>query len=454
MNRLRAPFAAVAAVALLGLSGSPKPVAAQQTVPLRPDRPTSGAPAGVVAVDRIVAVVNDQVVTLRELEDRAAGVAAQIRRSGGQSLPEDTLRRQVLERMVNDLIQAQLAKETGVRIDDAMVDKTVQRIAEDNGMSPDNFRAALEREGVTLSKFRDDLRSELAIARLREREVDSAVIVTDAEVDTELARQARDGAAEVEFKLRHVLVGVPPQASPEQVELRRRRAVQALAELRQGKPFAEVAAAFSDAPDSLQGGDLGWRSAARLPPLFLDAIRRLKPGGITDVLRSANGFHVIRLDETRSAPRAAETTAQTRARHILIRGREGLSDSEIRERLTRLRARVAGGEPFEELARVHSDDGSAQMGGDLGWISPGDTVPEFERAMDALKAGELSQPVQSPFGWHLIQVVERRSEALTEDRKRAAARQAIRARKADEAYQDWLRQQRDRAFVQLRLEER
>lgn len=453
MTRLPAPFAAIAAVALWVAIG-PMQAAANEVTPLRLDRQVAGTQVGVVSVDRIVAVVNDQVVTLRELDERAAGVAAQIRRSGGQSLPEETLRRQVLERMVNDLIQAQLAKETGVRIDDATVDKTVQRIAEDNGMSLANFQAALQREGITLAKFRDDLRSELSIARLREREVDSAVIVTDAEVDTELARQARDEAAEVEFRLRHVLVAVPPQASPEQVESRRRRAVQALTELRQGRAFAEVAAAFSDAPDSLQGGDLGWRSAARLPPLFLEAIRRLKPGAITDVLRSANGFHVIRLEETRTAQRAAETIAQTRARHILIRGREGLNDTEIRERLARLRARVVTGEPFEELARVHSDDGSAQMGGDLGWISPGDTVPEFERAMDALKPGELSQPVQSPFGWHLIQVVERRSEAVSEDRKRAAARQAIRARKADEAYQDWLRQQRDRAFVQLRLEER
>lgn len=453
MNRFHAPFAAIAAVALL-VAGGASQALANEVTPLRLDRQVAGTPVGVVAVDRIVAVVNDQVITLRELEERAAGVAAQIRRSGGQSLPEETLQRQVLERMVNDLVQAQLAKETGVRIDDATVEKTVQRIAEDNGMSLTNFRAALEREGVTMAKFRDDLRSELSIARLREREVDNAVIVTDAEVDTELARQARDEAGEVEFRLRHVLVAVPQQSSPEQVESRRRRAVQALTELRQGKPFAEVAAAFSDAPDSLQGGDLGWRSAARLPPLFLEAVRRLKPGGITDVLRSANGFHVIRLEETRAAQRAAETVAQTRARHILIRGREGLSDTEVRERLARLRARVVSGEPFEELARVHSDDGSAQMGGDLGWISPGDTVPEFERAMDALKPGELSQPVQSPFGWHLIQVVERRAEALSEDRKRAAARQAIRARKADEAYQDWLRQQRDRAFVQLRLEER
>ena len=408
----------------------------------------------VVPVDRIVAVVNDDVVTLAELNERAKGVAAQIRRSGGQSIPEETLQRQVLERMVMDLVQTQLAKETGVRIDDATVDRTVQRIAEDNRLSLSDFRAALEREGVGFTRFREDLRGELAMARLREREVDNTIVVTDAEVDTELARAAREGAAELEFRLRHVLVMVPQQASPEQVESRRRRAVQALTELRRAAPFAEVAAAYSDAPDALQGGDLGWRAAGRLPPLFLDAVRALKPGGVTDVLRSANGFHLIRLEETRSAAKAAESVAQTRARHILIRGREGLADTEIRERLARLRARVAAGESFEELARVHSDDGSAQSGGDLGWISPGDTVPEFERAMDALKPGDLSQPVQSPFGWHLIQVLERRSETMSEERKRAAARQAIRARKSDETYQDWLRQQRDRAFVQLRLDER
>jgi peptidyl-prolyl cis-trans isomerase SurA len=250
-----------------------------------------------------------------------------------------------------------------------------------------------------------------------------------------------------------VLVMVPAQASPEQIEQRRRRALAALSELRRGANFAQVSATFSDAPDALQGGSLGWRASGRLPALFLDAIEKLQPGEVSDILRSPNGFHIVKLLEKRGRA-AAAGVQQSKVRHILTRAREGLSESETRERLQRLRERIAGGADFAELARVHSEDASATKGGDLGWVAPGDTVPEFERAMNALATGEVSAPVQTPFGWHLIQVQERRSDELSEDRKKLAARQSIRARKGDEAYSDWLRQTRDRAFVENRLEER
>jgi peptidyl-prolyl cis-trans isomerase SurA len=248
-------------------------------------------------------------------------------------------------------------------------------------------------------------------------------------------------------------VVVPEQASPEQIQSRRERAEQALAQLKTGADFRQVAAAYSDAPDALQGGSLGWREGERLPAIFHDAIKALKPGEISSVLRSSNGFHILKLNEKRNTE-APLMVQQTHARHILIKTNEIVSESEARSRLRTLKERLDNKADFAELARVHSDDASAARGGDLGWLSPGDTVPEFERAMDGLKPGEISEPVQSPFGWHLIQVLERRNQDMSQERVRLMARQALRARKSDEAYQEWVRQLRDRAYVETRLEER
>jgi peptidyl-prolyl cis-trans isomerase SurA len=426
---------------------------AQFVSPPPPRAAVQPSPSRVVPVDRIVAVVNDEVITQNDLNERQALLARQFQRQGGQLPEPDVLARQVLERMINDLLQVQLAKETGIRVDDATLDRTIERIAQENKLSLADFRAALERDGIKYPRFREDIRSEILLARLREREVENALVVTDAEVDTELAREARDKTGDSEFRLAHILVLVPPQAGNEQIESRRRRALQALAELRRGADFSQVAATYSDAPDATQGGNLGWRPAARLPTLFLESLERMQPGEVSDLLRSPNGFHVVKLLEKRGKT-AAAGVQQSHVRHILLRAREGLSEAEARERLQRLRERIVGGADFAELARLHSEDASAQKGGDLGWVAAGDTVPEFERAMDVLKVNEVSQPVQTPFGWHLVQVVERRSDELSEDRKKVAARQAIRARKADEAYQDWLRQTRDRAFVENRYDER
>ncbi|HXN16525.1 MAG TPA: peptidylprolyl isomerase [Usitatibacter sp.] len=410
-------------------------------------------PSRVVPVDRIVAVVNDEVITQNDLNDRVSLVVRQLQRQGGQLPGADTLSHQILERMINDLLQVQLAKETGIKIDDLSLDRTIERIAQENSLSMPDFRSALERDGIRFPRFREDIRNEILLARLREREVENAIVVTDAEIETELAREAREASGDSEFRIAHILVLVPPQASTEQIEQRRRRAMLALSELRRGGNFAQIAATYSDAPDALQGGNLGWRASGRLPGLFLDAVQKLQPEEVSDILRSPNGFHIVKLLEKRGRA-AAGGVQQTHVRHILLRAREGLSESEARERLQRLRERLLGGADFAELARVHSEDASAAKGGDLGWVAAGDTVPEFERVMNALKDREVSAPIQTPFGWHLVQVLERRSDELSEDRKKLAARQAIRARKGDEAYQDWLRQTRDRAFVENRLEER
>jgi len=247
-------------------------------------------------------------------------------------------------------------------------------------------------------------------------------------------------------------VRVPEQASPEQIKQRQARAEEALAQIKQGADFGQVAATFSDAPEGLKGGLLGWREASRLPTLFLEAVKGMRVGDVSPILRSPNGFHILKLVDQRGA--APVIVQQTHARHILIRTNEVVSETEARNRLLQLRERIVNGESFADLARLQSQDASASKGGDLGWISPGDTVPEFERAMNQLQVNQVSEPIKTEFGWHLIQVLGRRDEDMSKERLRLAARQALRARKSDEAYQEWLRQLRDKAYVEYRNEDR
>jgi peptidyl-prolyl cis-trans isomerase SurA len=411
------------------------------------------APRGPVVLDRIVAVVNDEVITRHELEDRMKVAVRQLNQQGTPLPPRDVIQRQLLERLVTDRVQLQFAKETGLRVDDNDLDRAIGRIAQDNKLTVEQMREVLTRDGVPYAKFRDDVRTEITLARLREREVENKIVVAESEVDNFLTTQQGQTSKPEEYNISHVLVVVPEQASPEQIQSRRERAEQALAQLKTGADFRQVAAAYSDAPDALQGGSLGWREGERLPAIFHDAVKMLKPGEVSSVLRSSNGFHILKLNEKRNAE-APLMVQQTHARHILIKTNEIVSESEARSRLRTLKERLDNKADFAELARVHSDDASAARGGDLGWLSPGDTVPEFERAMDGLKPGEISEPVQSPFGWHLIQVLERRNQDMSQERVRLMARQALRARKSDEAYQEWVRQLRDRAYVETRLEER
>ena len=448
-------LAACAGALALAAAAQTQPSAAAQAQPPsgRLDTQLKNTPSRIVPVDRIVAVVNDDVITQNELNERIRLVTRQLQRQGATLPPADVLARQILERMINDRVQLQLAKDDGLKVDDLTLDRTIERIAQENKMSVADFRKALEQDGIKYSRFRDDIRNEILIARLREKDVDNKIVVTDAEVDTELAREAREADANVEYELSHILVAVPPQANADQIEARRQRALAALEALRRGANFGQIAAQYSDAPDALQGGSLGWRAASRLPTLFVDVLKRMKPGDVSDILRSPNGFHIVKLIDTRTTS-AAGGVEQTHVRHILLRANDGLTDAQARDRLEKLREKILAGADFAQVARENSEDSSASKGGDLGWVAPGDTVPEFERVMNSLQPGEVSKPFQTPFGWHIAQVIERRSEALSEEKRRAAARQAIRARKADEAYQDWLREQRDRAFVENRYDER
>lgn len=405
-----------------------------------------------IQADRIVAVVGDEAITYNELNARLALTLKQLQKQGTPLPARDVLERQMLERMIVERIQLQAARESGMRIDDSQLDQTIARIAANNKLTPTLFREALERDGMTYGTFREEIRNEMTMVRLREREVDSRLVISDGEIDNFLANQAASGGSE-EYQLAHILLRAPESATPEQLQKLRQRAEQVLGRVRLGENFAQLTAAFSDAPDALKGGDLGWRQLDRLPTLYAETAARLQPGEASEVLRSSAGFHIIKLIDKRGGSGPA-SIQQTRARHILIRINEVVSESEARRKLESVRERIVNGVDFAEQARLYSQDGSGAKGGDLGWLSPGDTVPEFERAMDVLKAGELSPVVQSPFGMHLIQVQERRERDVSVERQRSLARQALRDRKLDEAYQDWLRQLRDRSYVENRLEEK
>jgi len=407
----------------------------------------------VAMIDSVVAVVNDDVITRYELDDRLRTVVRQLQKQGTPLPASGVLERQLLERMINDMLQMQFASESGVRVDDTQLDQAIMRIAQQNNFpSLAEFRARLEEDGIDFKKFREEIRSEIISTRLREREVESKLVISDTEVDNYLANKARLGGAEEEFRLAHILVVVPEQASAEKIQAARERAEQALSQLKGGADFAQVAAGSSDAKDALKGGDLGWRSSDSIPSLFMSELHNLQPGQTTAVLRSPSGFHLLKLVEKRSS-KAAVVITQTRARHILIKTSEIVAESEAKSRLMEIKKRIEDGADFAEQAKRYSQDGSAQQGGDLDWLSPGQTVPEFEEAMNKLQPNKTGA-VQTQFGWHLIQVLERRSADISEQQRRQQARMAIGTFKSDEQYQDWLRQLRDRAFIEYRLQEK
>ena len=407
----------------------------------------------VTELNRIVAIVNDDVITSVDL-DRETQMALDTLRRQGTPLPQhDVLEKQLLERLITKRVLLQQARTTGLRVPDSELDAAIERIAAQNKMSVAGLRQAVAQTGVSFDRFREDVRGEILISRMREREVEARVMVTDAEIQSFLRSQEGRGNEKAdEYSLAHILVSVPEQATPDELRLRRSRAETALTQLKSGADFRQVAASFSDAPDALQGGEMGWRPAGRLPAIFLDALRGMKVGEVSQILRSPAGFHILKLQDLRGS-NAAVIVTQTHARHILVRLNEVVSEADARNRLTELKYRVDNGGDFAELARLHSDDASAARGGDLGWLSPGDTVPDFEKAMDALKPKQVSAPFRSPFGWHIVQVLERREQDMSQDRQRLSARQAIRSRKSDEQWDDWVRQQRDKAYIEYHLEQ-
>src|SRR3990172_5033178 len=348
-------------------------------------------------VDRIVAVVNSEVITQFDLSERVRRELRELRSRNIPAPDENELRRQVLERMILERVQLQLARETGLQIDDLQLDATIARIAESNNMPLTEFRRMLERDGVPFNKFREEVRAEVILARLREREVDNKISVAESEIDNFIADHKEGKDQSVEYNLSHILIRLPEQARPEQITRQRERADEAVKRIKAGADFAQVVATFSDATDALEGGNMGWRTPDRLPELFAGVVAGLRPGEISEVLRSPAGFHILRLNERRGAG-APYMVEQNHVRHILVRTSETVSQDEAQHKLLALRERIVNGSNFSELARLNSDDGSSGRGGDLGWVYPGDTVPDFERAVKGLKPMEVSQPVKTQFG--------------------------------------------------------
>lgn len=406
------------------------------------------AHAAVQELDRIVAVVNDEVITRQELAKRYDEVVRNLSQQNTPLPPRAVLEKQLLERMITELALQQHARATGIRVDPTQVERALQRIAAQNKMDMAGLQAALEKSGQSLDSMRATIRNELLIARARERDVDNRISVSDSEIEGYLQTQAQQGV-ETEYNFAHILVSVPENATPEQIQARHARAEDILAQLAKGADFAQLAASYSDASNALQGGAIGWRASGKIPTLFADALKQLQPGQVSPILKSSAGFHILKLIDKRGLDATLNVT-QTHVRHILIKTNELTSEADARNRLLQLKERIENGAKFEDLARLQSEDASASKGGDLGWINPGDTVPEFEKAMNALKPGEISDPVQTPFGWHLIQVLGRRTQDVTQERQKLLARQAIRERKGDEAFQEWVRQIRDAAYVEIR----
>jgi peptidyl-prolyl cis-trans isomerase SurA len=413
----------------------------------------SAAPVEVQKIDRIVAVVDQSVITEQELLDRTKSVVAQIEKKGGEVPPEKVLQKQILERLIVDSLQLQLAAQTGIKIDDGQLDKTIERIAEQNKLSPDEFKKAIENDGISFYKFREDIRNEITIARLKEREVESKVSVSEGEVDNYLTTQSSRVGEQDDYEISAILIRTPEDLTPEDIEKAKNKTEQVLKALSEGMSFTEASATYSDAPNALEGGAMGWRNADQIPPVFLESLKAMKPGETSKPFRTPNGVYILKLNDRRAST-SNLMVDQTHVRHILIKLSEVVSESEAKHKIDVIRERIVNGTPFEEMARQYSEDGSASNGGDLGWVNPGDTVPAFEREMNSLEIDQISKPILTPFGWHIIQVLDRRKKDMTEQASRVKARQEIRARKAEEAYNDWIRELRDRAYVDLRLEDK
>ena len=402
-----------------------------------------------LGLDRIAVIVNYEAITDLEVKQRMVQARAAFAERGITPPGDDVVKRQVTEQMIVERAAQQLAKEMNMRVDDASLDQAIEQIARNNQLSREEFIRRATSQGRDVANFRDGLRTDMLMQRLREREVDARVQVSEADVDALLS--SLGASANTEYQLAQILIRVPESASPEQTEKVRARIVALRQELSTGANFAKIAAANSESPEASAGGDLGWRAAERLPTLFVREIEKLKPGQLSQVIRSAAGFHLLRLNDLRQVSVAAgPPVAQWRARHILFRVSESLPEAEASRRAQDVVARLKAGEDFAELAKKLSADGSAAKGGDLGWLLPGDTVPDFERAMSRLESQEISNPVRSPFGIHIIQVLEKRTDVPPLERQRAQIRMALRERKAEEAYDSWLQELRDRAYVEDR----
>ena len=389
---------------------------------------------------------------LSEVEKKLQQVAGQMRQQGQPLPPQGVFERQILESLIQSRLQLQMAERTGLRVDDESLNRTVSTIASENNVSLSQFREILESDGYDFESFREDIRNEIIINRLRQRQVDQRINVTDREIDNFLANEKLQGNLETEIRLGHILIALPENATDTEKQEFRRVAEGILSDLNSGKDFSTLAKEASDGGNAAEGGDLGWRKLSEVPSLFSPFVVDMAQGDTSDIIESPSGFHIIRALEVRSDEKII--VQQTRARHILIRVDELTTDEQARERLEKLKNRIENGDDFATLAKGHSDDAvSAIEGGDLGWRTPGELVPKFQGVMDRLEPNEISNPFRTEFGWHIVTVLERREKDSTESVKRSRARQAIHQRKAQEANENWLRTLRDDAYVEYRIDD-
>ncbi len=403
-------------------------------------------------LDRIIAVVNDDVILLSELDDFLRKIIQQLRSRGSRLPSLENLQRQALERMIIRRLQLQLAESTGVRVDDDTLNKAIRRIASQNQLSIDELRSALTQDGVDYAEFRQQIREEIILTKLKQRQVNNKVRVNDQEIQDYLGEQDMKQSAHVQYNYSHILVALPEAASPEQIGEKRKKAESILARHKAGEDFADLAISMSDGRKALEGGAHGWKSPDQLPTLFAGVLPDMKAGEISEPIQSFNGFHILKLNEIRGTSER-HTVEQTLARHILIRTSEVVSDQEVKLRLEQLKLRAEGGDNFAELARAHSDDTlSAKEGGNLGWVSPGDMVPQFEQQMNETVINRISEPFRTQFGWHIVQVLDRQVRDNTEQYLENNARKILRNRKIQEMTEQWLRRLRDEAYIEYRLE--
>lgn len=406
-----------------------------------------GSAAHAQSLDRVIAVINDDVITRLELENRLTGLDAEIKTKGGDSPPRDVLRKQMLQKMINDKLQLQTAMRMGLKVSENALDEAVMSVARNNKLTLRQLREALAAEGIPYALFRDSINTQMLINQIYTRLIRNRVVITEEELDGYIANGGGKADAR-EYDISHILVRVAEGASPEKLDIGRNKAKSIVSRIQRGMDFAEAAATYSEAPDAAQGGRLGWRTPDQLPELFSDALGKIDVGRSTNVLQSPNGFHILYINDAKGSN--ATAVSQTRVRHILFRTDEFLSEAEAEQRVEQIRERILNGDDFAELARIHSDDPiSAAKGGELGWVMPGELTGSFEDAMGKLDVRELSGPVLSPFGLHLIQVLDRRQQNMGKEVTRGRARAQLVAQKSEERYENWLRRLRDESYVEI-----
>jgi len=397
---------------------------------------------------KISAVVEEDIILEQELDKEVATISQRIRASNTAIPPESVLRKQVLEKMIMDKLQRQLAEKAGINVSEDQIASSAADIAQRNNMSLEQFRAELDKQGISYKAFLDNMRNEIIINQLRSREIGGRIKVTDREVEHFIETQGKSGVEKVQYHLGHILIALKEGASSSEIQKAEAKADHLVKNLRAGQSFTQVAMSESEDDNALKGGDLGWRTANDIPTLFAHKVNEMQVNEVSEPIRSPSGFHILKMLEIKGLD--SHVTTQTKVRHILIKTNELIDDDEAKKRLQALRDRIIDGDDFAKLARANSDDkGSAIKGGSLDWVNPGDLVKPFEETMNKLTINELSEPIQSQFGWHLIQVLERKAKDDSEEHKKNLIRDSLRKRKIEEETELWMRRLRDEGFVEI-----